>query len=51
MQLEDLDTRWRQLSEEVISGMKEWRIQHPKATVQEIEVAVDKRLARLRAGC
>jgi NADH pyrophosphatase NudC (nudix superfamily) len=49
MRLDDLDARWRQLSEEVISGMKEWRLQHPKATFQEIEVAVDERLARLRA--
>jgi ribosomal protein S27AE len=49
MQIEDLDARWHELSEEVITGMKEWRQQHPKATFQEIETAVDERLGRLRA--
>ena len=40
--------RWHQMSEEVISGMTEWRQQHPKATFREIEEEVDKRLAALR---
>lgn len=47
--IEDLDARWHELSEEVITGMKEWRLQHPKATFQEIETALDERLGRLRA--
>ena len=47
--MDDLDARWHTWSEEVITGMKEWRIQHPKATFQEIERALDERLARLRA--
>jgi ribosomal protein S27AE len=29
--------------------MKEWRRQHPKATFQEMESALDEQLARLRA--
>jgi hypothetical protein len=45
----DLETRWRELSEEVITGMHEWRLQHPKATFREIEMALDERLARVRA--
>lgn len=49
MRIEDLDVRWHALSEEVMSGMKDWREQHPKATFREIEVALDERLARLRA--
>jgi RNase P subunit RPR2 len=49
MRLEDLDARWHELAEDVISGMKEWRLQHPQATFREIEMAVDERLARLRA--
>lgn len=49
MHLDDLDARWHELSEEVITGMKEWRLQHPKATFQEIETALDERLGRLRA--
>lgn len=34
---------------EILSGMKDWRQQHPKATLREIEEAVDERLAKLRA--
>ena len=46
---EDFDARWHELAEEVMSGMKEWRLQHPKATLTEIEVALDERLGRMRA--
>jgi ribosomal protein S27AE len=49
MKRTDFDRAWRELSEEVITGMKEWRLQHPKATFAEIERALDERLARLRA--
>jgi ribosomal protein S27AE len=49
MRIEDLDARWHALSEEVMTGMKDWRVQHPKATFREIEAALDERLARLRA--
>lgn len=31
----DFDARWDELAEEVLSGMKEWRLQHPKATLRE----------------
>jgi hypothetical protein len=37
------------LSEAVIVGLKEWRVQPPQATLQEIEAAVDERLAQFRA--
>ena len=43
------DAEWREVSEEVIAGMTEWRLQHPKANLREIEAALDERLARLRA--
>ena len=49
MRIEELDARWHALSEEVMTGMKDWRMQHPKATFREIEAALDDRLARLRA--
>lgn len=49
MQTEDFEARWHQLAAEVITGMKEWRQQHPKATFREIETALDERLARVRA--
>jgi hypothetical protein len=37
------------LSSEVLSGMHEWRLQHPDATLREIEEALDQRWYRLRA--
>ncbi len=43
------EAQWRQLADEVFTGMKEWRLQHPKATLTEIEQALDERLARMRA--
>ena len=46
---EDFDARWQEQAEEVMSGMKEWRLQHPKATLKEIEEALDERLGRMRA--
>lgn len=41
--------QWHTLTEEVISGMAEWRVQHPTATLLEIEQEVDARLASVRA--
>jgi len=38
----DFDAQWRTLSEEVLSGMKEWRLQHPRATLSEMEAALDE---------
>lgn len=46
---DQLEARWRELSEEVITGMKEWRLAHPKATFREIEAALDEKLAKVRA--
>ena len=49
MRIEDLDARWHELAEEVMTGMRAWRGQHPRATFREIEAALDERLGRLRA--
>lgn len=46
---DDFDAMWNQLAQEVMSGMKEWRLQHPKATLREIEAALDERLGKMRA--
>jgi hypothetical protein len=46
---QDFDAKWDELAEEVMSGMKEWRLQHPKATLCEIEQALDERLGKMRA--
>jgi hypothetical protein len=40
---DDFDAGWHELAEQVISGMKEWRLQHPKATLREIEQTLDER--------
>ena len=41
--------QWRTLNEEIVAAIQEWRLQHPKATLQEMEMAIDARLAELRA--
>lgn len=41
--------QWQHESEAVLSGVAEWREQHPHATWREIEQAVDERLGRLRS--
>lgn len=40
---------WPYLSEEALSGMADWRTQHPQASLSEIEREVDARLSKLRA--
>lgn len=40
---------WDTLAEEVLSGFREWRVQHPQATFKELESALDERWARARA--
>ena len=49
MWTEETEARWQQLADEVMTGMKEWRLAHPKATFREIEAALDERLAKVRA--
>jgi hypothetical protein len=43
------DGEWQALSNELLSGMREWRLRHPKATLSEMEGALDKPLSRFRA--
>ncbi len=43
-----MDQRWPQEAEAILTGFKEWRLRHPRATLSEIEAALDERLARLR---
>jgi YgiT-type zinc finger domain-containing protein len=49
MNRDELRKTWSGLGEDAVSGMLEWRLQHPKATFREIEEEVDARLARMRA--
>lgn len=46
---EAMEKRWRERSDEVLSGRKAWRLAHPKATFGEIEEAVHERVSRLEA--
>ncbi|MDP2726381.1 MAG: hypothetical protein Q8P59_02455 [Dehalococcoidia bacterium] len=46
---EETEARWRKLTDEVMTGVREWRVQHPKATLEEIEAAIDEGLAKVRA--
>ena len=43
------EREWAVLSDEVLSGMADWRAQHPHATFSEIEAELDTRLAGMRA--
>ena len=49
MNTEEYVGRWSAMMLEVVSGMAEWRQQHPKATLREIESEMDLRWARVRA--
>jgi hypothetical protein len=42
-------TLWQQLSQDVTTEMRAWRLAHPKATLREIELALDARLNQMRA--
>ncbi len=45
----EVEARWQREIDEVMTGMKEWRLQHPKASLREIEHALDEKLSRVRA--
>jgi len=41
--------QWPITAADVFTGLAEWRVAHPRATLQEIERTLDERLAVLRA--
>jgi DNA-directed RNA polymerase subunit RPC12/RpoP len=49
MKGKDLRAEWNGKSEEMVEGMAQWRDQHPRASLREIEGEVDRRLSELRA--
>lgn len=51
MELQALEKHWEEMGREVAKGMAEWRRQHPKATLKEIEMTLDQHLARCGPGC
>lgn len=46
---EETDHAWQQLSEQILTDIKEWGRSHPKATLREIEDEVHQRMSRLEA--
>ncbi len=44
----DYGSNWQAVAEEAMAGMQEWRVEHLRATMVEIEEELDKRLAKLR---
>ena len=40
---------WHHLTEEIMTGMREWRAAHPTATLREMEQELDTRWTRVRA--
>jgi hypothetical protein len=44
-----LTAPWHPLAAAVLSGLAEWRLQHPTATLREIKAAIDAHLAVLGA--
>lgn len=49
MNPKEFDQRWNPLATEVMVGMKDWRVAHPRATLREMETALDEQLTQLRA--
>ena len=46
---EEIELVWRELSGEAFLEVKGWRLQHPRASIQEIEEAMDRSLGKARA--
>ena len=47
--LDEIDARWHAETEAIVTGMKEWRRRHPRATFRQIEEALDEQLSGMRA--
>lgn len=48
MQQEEFDRDWEAAGREMLIGMKAWRLEHPKATLAEMEQELDRRMRELR---
>jgi predicted RNA-binding Zn-ribbon protein involved in translation (DUF1610 family) len=45
----DFDGRWSELGREAMKEVKQWRLSHPNASLNEIEQALDEQLGQMRA--
>ena len=41
---------WTELQQKINQAMTQWRLEHPKATLKEIEIALDHQIGLLRAS-
>jgi DNA-directed RNA polymerase subunit N (RpoN/RPB10) len=44
--LDELESHWQPLSQDVIRAMRDWRRQHPRATFKDMETALDELACR-----
>ena len=49
MKRKQIEAGWGGLSEEIMEAVAQWRAEHPKASLREIEGEIDRRLSALRA--
>lgn len=49
MNADEQKKHWQAMSEQVMDEMLTWRREHPKASLREIEQALDGKMERLRA--
>ena len=49
MAASEFDPQWAELFTEIQAEMRQWRREHPKATMRQIELATEQCLARLAA--
>ncbi len=50
MNSEEMMQQWQHKSQQTARAMREWRETHPRATLAEIESAVDEQMNQLRAS-
>ena len=44
-----IEAHWQEEVTAIVTGMKEWRRQHPRASLREMEGALDEQWAKMRA--
>jgi NADH pyrophosphatase NudC (nudix superfamily) len=47
---EEIEQQWQHQSQQAARAMREWRQAHPRATLAEIEAAVDEQMNQMRAS-
>jgi predicted RNA-binding Zn-ribbon protein involved in translation (DUF1610 family) len=50
MNPEEMEQQWQQKSQRAANAIAQWRQAHPRATLAEIEAAVDEQMNQMRAS-